>query len=42
VRLHRIRFKLPILGEAEAVIGIAALLIIVLVAMALAVLHWPC
>jgi hypothetical protein len=38
---HRIRFKLPIFGEAEAegLIGIAALVIVVLVA--LVALHWP-
>jgi hypothetical protein len=38
---HRIWLKLPIFGEAEAegLIGIAALVIVVLVA--LAALHWP-
>jgi hypothetical protein len=40
---HRIRFKLPIFGDAEAewLIGIAALVIFVLAALALAALHWP-
>jgi hypothetical protein len=40
--LHRIRFKLPIFGEAEAegIAGIIALVVIV-VLVALAALHWP-
>jgi hypothetical protein len=39
---HRIKFKLPFFGEAEAegLAGIVALVIVVVVA-AVVVLHWP-
>ena len=38
---HRIKFKLPLFGEAEAegLIGIAALLLVVIVAVI--AMHWP-